>query len=457
MSASMHATGKLGRWAVLGGAACGLLWIVGAGCTQGSDCDFLLTCESGGASSGGAGGSGGATGGTGATTTMSTAGTGGSPDTCGNGESDPGEQCDDGNATDGDGCDSNCTPTACGNGVKTNGEECDDGNAVNGDGCDEGCIQSACGNGIIAPDEDCDDGNKAPGDGCGPSCAVETGWECSGMPSVCAISCGDGTLDPGEECDVGGDLMGDGCTANCKAVSGWACSNPEGNGKPSACVAKTCGAILAVNAGASSDVYTLDPDGSGLGGSIQVYCDMVRDGGGWALVLQNNTAVANPNPSFDEVVNIANVTGTFGATLSAFDLFLGLRYWNDLGAQTGQMRIEVGPNPSSQTKQAIYGFSIKPNTYALTLGNGGVTIGGGLDPEIKTYSGGGNLGISTFDLDVDTDAAVDCAGFWGYAWWYGSCWKGSFWGGKNVAGTVPEAYWSGTTADHHAYGALWVK
>lgn len=35
------------------------------------------------------------------------------PSLCGNGQIDPGEQCDDGNTTNGDGCESDCTLTAC--------------------------------------------------------------------------------------------------------------------------------------------------------------------------------------------------------------------------------------------------------------------------------------------------------------------------------------------------------
>ncbi len=58
---------------------------------------------------------------------------------CGDGTTDPAEQCDDANLIDGDGCDSNCTRTACGNGVVTDGERCDDGNLHDGDGCDANC------------------------------------------------------------------------------------------------------------------------------------------------------------------------------------------------------------------------------------------------------------------------------------------------------------------------------
>lgn len=66
----------------------------------------------------------------------------GSP-TCGNGMTDPGEQCDDGDLDDCDGCDSNCTTSACGNDVLCAPEQCDDGNLTGSDGCEADCTLSA--------------------------------------------------------------------------------------------------------------------------------------------------------------------------------------------------------------------------------------------------------------------------------------------------------------------------
>jgi cysteine-rich repeat protein len=98
---------------------------------------------------------------------------------CGDGQVDPGEQCDDGNTVDGDGCDSNCTVTACGNGIVTPGEQCDDGNTVGGDGCSATCtLELVCGNGILEPGEQCDDGNTISGDGCSATCQIELRGEC---------------------------------------------------------------------------------------------------------------------------------------------------------------------------------------------------------------------------------------------------------------------------------------
>src|SRR6185369_2858606 len=45
--------------------------------------------------------------------------------TCGDGHTDPSEECDDGNVTDGDGCSAACTIERCGNGRVDKGEKCD--------------------------------------------------------------------------------------------------------------------------------------------------------------------------------------------------------------------------------------------------------------------------------------------------------------------------------------------
>jgi len=43
-----------------------------------------------------------------------------------------------------------------------------------------------CGNGLIDGTETCDDGDITPGDGCDATCQIETGWICTGQPSVCS-------------------------------------------------------------------------------------------------------------------------------------------------------------------------------------------------------------------------------------------------------------------------------
>lgn len=59
---------------------------------------------------------------------------------CGNGSTDPFEQCDDHNTVDTDDCPSTCFRAACGDGaVRAGVEACDDGNLDDGDGCTTLC------------------------------------------------------------------------------------------------------------------------------------------------------------------------------------------------------------------------------------------------------------------------------------------------------------------------------
>jgi cysteine-rich repeat protein len=63
---------------------------------------------------------------------------------------------------------------ACGDGNLDPGEQCDDGNTSSCDGCSAACRQESCGNGRVECDEECDAGplNGAPGSGCDAQCKV---------------------------------------------------------------------------------------------------------------------------------------------------------------------------------------------------------------------------------------------------------------------------------------------
>jgi len=166
---------------------------------------------------------------------------------CGNGEVDPGEQCDDGNTMDHDGCSSTCRVEGfCGNDIVETGEECDDGNFVSGDGCDAECrVEVGCGNGRLEIGEQCDDDNLTDGDGCDALCTdEEPGALCgNGIHELgegcddgntasgdgCGVDCrredgcGDGTVDASEMCDDGNTISGDGCSWKCRVE--FVCGN----------------------------------------------------------------------------------------------------------------------------------------------------------------------------------------------------------------------------------------
>jgi cysteine-rich repeat protein len=94
---------------------------------------------------------------------------------CGNGTTDPGEQCDDGNEENTDACTNDCLLPVCGDGfVRAGVEQCDDGNTLNGDCCTSTCTLPAavCGNGCVQAGETCDDGNTLNGDSCPSNCVI---------------------------------------------------------------------------------------------------------------------------------------------------------------------------------------------------------------------------------------------------------------------------------------------
>jgi len=136
------------------------------------------------------------------------------PVTCGDGEVQTGEECDDGNADNTDDCLDTCASAACGDSfVRAGHEECDDGNVVDGDGCSAICETEAtdCGNGSLDPGEECDDGNGVDTDDCPGNCHFAVcgdgyGWEghedCDGDdPRSCTTDCDStGTQDCGTDC-----------------------------------------------------------------------------------------------------------------------------------------------------------------------------------------------------------------------------------------------------------------
>jgi len=132
------------------------------------------------------------------------------------------EECDDGNTTPGDGCDQYCFSEACGNHVVQAGEECDDGNTTSHDGCDSDCQgEFECGNGILEPEfEDCEPPSQD-----GADCTEEqaaTDPDSCGCDASCHLAiCGDGVKQsPFEQCDPPNGFS---CGEDCKFLAQSPC------------------------------------------------------------------------------------------------------------------------------------------------------------------------------------------------------------------------------------------
>jgi cysteine-rich repeat protein len=157
---------------------------------------------------------------------------------CGNGVSEPGEQCDDGDADNTDACLDTCQNATCGDGFLWAGvEECDDGNTTDGDGCSATCRTEAepvCGNGDVEAGEACDDGNTTSGDGCSATCQFEV----SGDECETCFPGGEGTFN-GSTADASGTGNDTSCAGANDLIDEWYCYTASCTGQA---VATTCSA-----------------------------------------------------------------------------------------------------------------------------------------------------------------------------------------------------------------------
>lgn len=147
-----------------------------------------------------------------------------------------------------EGCDTDCTPLEHWVCAEDNAQVvvCETEPGWTCEAGDPTDCKTTCGDGITADVETCDDGNTDAGDGCSATCTVEDGYTCTGTPSVCTDDsvpppvpvCGDAKVDTGEACDDGNTTAGDGCSATCTVESGWACT-----GNPSVCTENSSPAL----------------------------------------------------------------------------------------------------------------------------------------------------------------------------------------------------------------------
>ena len=146
-------------------------------CLEWSLCSSGAGGASGGANAGGSGGTGGSAGTGGSGGATATTGPS-SSNNCGNGVLEPGEMCDAGPKNglfygDGTGCSKTCTKEP---------------NCRDSSGQNQACT-TACGDGNVDPGEECDDGNQVGGDGCSSDCKQEAGFTCTAQTQLASSPC----------------------------------------------------------------------------------------------------------------------------------------------------------------------------------------------------------------------------------------------------------------------------
>jgi hypothetical protein len=341
-------------------------------------------------------------------------------------------------------------PPTCTDGV-TNGSETDVD--CGGTTCDKCADGLKCING-----NDCQSGVCSAGRCMVPTCSdgvqngLETDVDCGGQGDPLCDRCGiDKKCILDSDCAVGVCVDGVCKYIDIVTVSGvrqWA----DGSYATSALAYRNPNPPYYYDGDTGDGMYKIYSGGT----IIRVWCDMTYDGGGWTLVLLNSSYDVPPKPTWTEVVNNVNSTGSYGTSLASFDLFLGVKFWNSLGTK---MRVEAGDSYDQILRRAIYDFNLDASSnYTLNLSNE-VILFGGVQPGIYSYHNGRPLSTNNADHDA---SPMNCSqNFNNTAWWYGACWSGSFWGGGGGSLNTNNPYWYGATDiagdTFFPWGAIWVK
>ena len=163
-------------------------------------------------------------------------------------------------------------------------------------------------------------------------------------------------------------------------------------------VARSCRDRLGRNPSAPDGVYLINPDGGGMSGAFQVYCDMSAGDGGWTLVA----TVANDGNHYWTWSNRARLYdgSTFGSLDTAHDQDFQSRAWHDLPGYQVLFKAD-----DSDTKYLRYDSILTYRPLASRYPSGLAVVGNFLPSVVEGswYYECGSLAMRLMSPDSDSN------------------------------------------------------
>lgn len=237
------------------------------------------------------------------------------------------------------------------------------------------CAAAACTQGGCLPGfSDCNGDLATPG---GNGCEVATATDpsnCGTCGTACNLphaspfcsqgQCGTAFCDAGwRDCD---GVTANGCEKpvlddplNCGGC-GAVCASDRVCSAGSCQLAGSCKELLLAGRSQGDGVYTIDPDGAGAGGPVQVWCDMTFDGGGW-------TFFAHLNGDYQAGALFTANTGTYDPTRADGNASYGLgaSVYQRIGAAELMVSV-VNANPGATLGSSLVFFRVAAGGPFLT-------------------------------------------------------------------------------------------
>ncbi|XP_039257602.2 fibrinogen C domain-containing protein 1-like [Styela clava] len=149
---------------------------------------------------------------------------------------------------------------------------------------------------------------------------------------------------------------------------------------------------------------------------IEVYCDLMTDGGGWIVFQRRMDGSEDFYRGWDDYVN------GFGNTVGEF--WLGLEnIYQILKDKTYELRIDMEDWDGNKAYAKYGAFSIGDSStnYRLSVGQYSGTAGNSLEASTQGHSLHQGRSFTTKDADHDIGSDRNCAVAYKGAFWYGNC------------------------------------